>query len=192
MAYQATASSTSTAAQAKPARKTIYLIRHAESNENTLYSGPRRLVADLTDCSLPSLPDALSVLVLPLLMFRPSITNAEVSEHGRQQIEQLHHMLSDDGFLFDHNGKRDIVVVHSPLKRARQTAYGIFKGTHAIDEMESDDGKCVMTKVLVVGCVLKCITDKNLSARVSIPRFDRQLSGNAPRERARLGYGGQD
>ena len=130
MSYQATTTATNT--------KTVYLIRHAESNENVIYSAARRLAAALADCSLPTFADLGSTLKLPFHMFRSSVTDADVSEHGRQQIEQLHKTLLDDGFLCNHEGYRNIVVVHSPLKRAKQTAYGIFKGANAVDETKGE------------------------------------------------------
>lgn len=129
-----------TDADFKPNTKTVYLVRHAQSTENVIYEGSRRLVSALSECSLPSFSDLGGTLKLPFNMFRKSVMDAQVSEHGQEQINQLHKTLINDSFLFDTEGKRDILVIHSPLRRAKQTAYGMFKGPNALDDEQGKIG----------------------------------------------------
>ena len=59
-------------------------------------------------------------------MFRATVTNSPVSEYGKTQIRLLRETLVKDNFL---NGTdRDVLVLHSPLLRAKQTAYGVILG----------------------------------------------------------------
>ena len=161
--------STSSAAAATAATKTIYLIRHAESNENLFYNAARRTWGKLSQFSPPAASDLGTTLMLPFVMFNKNTTDAEVSEHGQKQIRQLRRTVTDDEFMFvvkgDKDGggaeeavggesikdlKNDLVVVHSPLKRARQTAYGIIKG---MDVREISDDAPANSEFEELGCL---------------------------------------
>ena len=129
----------------KKKTKTIYLIRHAESLENVAYKGARRVQAAYVSRKLPERADIIDAAKLTFKMFRPSVMNAELSELGRRQVLQLHDRLEQDQFLVtDVDGKEvngdsknserpQILIAHSPLKRAKQTAYGSMFGPNYLD-----------------------------------------------------------
>ena len=112
--------------------KTVYLIRHAESLENVAYKGARRLQAAYTSRKLPQPYDVVDAFQLMFKMFRPSVTNAALSDFGRHQVEQLHGNLVRDKFW--EPLRQDAVIVHSPLQRAKQTAYGALWGPQHMDD----------------------------------------------------------
>ena len=122
--------------------KTIYLIRHAESLENVAYAGARRVQAAYASRQLPALTDITDALQLSFKMFRPAVMNAALSELGRHQVAQLHQNLERDGFWNNQNNKIDktssssSLLVHSPLLRAKQTAYGARWGPDLMDNAE--------------------------------------------------------
>jgi len=125
-------------------KKTVYLVRHAESEENKLYRGPRAAYAALKAGKLPNLKDAFETVRLPFLMFREKVVDSPVSLHGSYQIRQLHEryfensqtrqLIADAAIKASraakNNNNKDgeeslpVVVAHSPLQRAKVTAYG--------------------------------------------------------------------
>lgn len=96
--------------------------------------------------------DVRTSLTLPVRAFKTSTTDADVSEHGRNQILHLKSRIEEDGFLERsvHGGTssnddgrsedendgagggeieaRTVLVAHSPLLRAKRTARGIVAG----------------------------------------------------------------
>uniref|UniRef100_A0A7R9W3H5 Uncharacterized protein n=1 Tax=Pseudictyota dubia TaxID=2749911 RepID=A0A7R9W3H5_9STRA len=119
----------------KKKSKTIYLIRHAESLENVAYAGARRAQARYAARKLPDPKDIVDMFKLTYKMFRPTVMNAELSPLGRAQVANLYDNLKRDQFLVNDND-RDFLIVHSPLMRAKQTAYGSLFGPEYEDECE--------------------------------------------------------
>lgn len=119
-------------------KKTVYLIRHAESLENVAYKGARRLQASFADRKLPQIADIWEAFLLLFKLFRPSVLNSGLSELGIKQVQQLHHNLEKDNFLesLSENGEKKVAVVHSPLLRAKQTCYGALFGLDHMNDPE--------------------------------------------------------
>ena len=105
-------------AMANEGIKTIYLIRHAESEENRRVGSLKNLFCSLGRLSLPASNDISAAMSLVNV---PAQVDSEVSDVGKQQIEQLGIRLNEAGFVNNIE-----VVAHSPLKRARQTSEGML------------------------------------------------------------------
>jgi len=100
--------------------KTLYLIRHAESNENRRQESLIRSLKRVANMKLPLRDDvAASVELLDMIGQLDSF----VSEKGQKQIDQLASKLQMDDFV---RRKGINVVAHSPLVRARQTCEGML------------------------------------------------------------------
>lgn len=130
--------------------KTIYLIRHAESLENVAYKGARRVQASYAERQLPALRDVADAFLLMFKMFRPSVMNAALSDVGENQVTQLHANLEKDQFwqklpkqTETQTPASSLLVAHSPLVRAKQTAYGALLGPSclALDAIAPEDIK---------------------------------------------------
>ena len=100
--------------------KIVYLIRHAESEENRRIGSLKSMVGTLGRFSIPKASDLKASVGL---LNVPGQVDSDVSTRGRQQIDQLGRRLKDDGFVVE---KAIKVVAHSPLKRARQTSEGML------------------------------------------------------------------
>lgn len=100
--------------------KTVYLIRHAESEENRRIASFSRAMNRLGKFSLPSSKD---VVMASGLINVSAQVDSDVSKVGEQQIEHVAEKLRKDEFLSTANVT---LVAHSPLKRARQTAQGML------------------------------------------------------------------
>jgi phosphohistidine phosphatase SixA len=101
--------------------KTLYLIRHAESEEN------RRMAVLQTICvgllSRGSIPSSQDVATAASLCNISAQVDSDVSDTGRQQIIQLATQWEQTGI--------DIpLVVHSPLRRAKLTCHGMLMNSH--------------------------------------------------------------
>ena len=113
-------------------QKTVYLIRHAESEENRRLASFSRAMNSLGKFSLPNKKD---VCMASGLMNISAQVDSNVSKVGEQQIEHVAAKLRQDQFLVR---KNVTLVAHSPLKRARQTSEGMLgaaccfrsQGTH--------------------------------------------------------------
>jgi broad specificity phosphatase PhoE len=110
--------------------KTVYLIRHAESEENRRLASFSRAMDRLGRFSLPKKKD---VFMASGLINIPAQVDSDISKVGEQQIEHVAAKLRQDQFLVR---KNVTLVAHSPLKRARQTADGML-GTAASDLKET-------------------------------------------------------
>jgi len=100
--------------------KTVYLIRHAESEENRRIASFSRVATSFSKFSLPSSKDVFSASGLINV---PAQVDSNVSEVGERQIEHVASKLREEEFL----AKKNVTLVaHSPLKRARQTAEGML------------------------------------------------------------------
>jgi hypothetical protein len=101
-------------------KKVIYLIRHAESEENRRIGSLGKCFGDLRSFRLPSYKDVTSSLGL---LNVPAQIDSDVSEIGKVQISAVGDELRRDNFVKEHGIE---LVAHSPLKRARQTALGML------------------------------------------------------------------
>ena len=112
--------------------KTIYLIRHAQSFENTRMTALRASISNLKEFRAP--PSGALSLSLGLLNV-PHLVDCPLSSVGLQEIEnvgrQLHSLPLPGsssssspavGFLSAHGVQ---LVLHSPLRRARITCLGL-------------------------------------------------------------------
>ena len=105
---------------AVPVTKTVYLIRHAESDENRGLSALSKSVKGLTRLRLPKKDDVIASMELINI---PAQIDSDVSPKGKQQIDALGRQIANDDFV----RKMGIeLVAHSPLKRARQTSEGML------------------------------------------------------------------
>lgn len=114
--------------------KTLYLVRHAESLENVAYGPARRAMNDLSSFRIPALNDVWCAVKLPTKMFRQSVMNAAVSELGERQIQQLHDSFAHD--KIEYKRPENVIVAHSPLRRTKQTAFGIVFGPQNMNAEE--------------------------------------------------------
>lgn len=104
-----------------PVNKTVYLIRHAESDENRRLHSFGRILKGCSSLTPPNKSDV--VASMELLNIQAQI-DSDVSEIGRRQINQLGARLEKDNFVKE---KGIQLVAHSPLKRARQTSEGMLR-----------------------------------------------------------------
>jgi len=101
-------------------KKTVYLIRHAESAENHRLACLSRSLKSIARLKIPAADDVTSSLQL---IDVPAQIDSDVSKAGARQIAQLSRKLSKDNFLEKHN---ITLIAHSPLKRARETCLGML------------------------------------------------------------------
>jgi broad specificity phosphatase PhoE len=111
--------------------KTIYLIRHAESEENRRIAALGRTFKTLSKWSIPSSSD---VYATTELLHVQGQVDTNVSEIGARQIAHMKEKLQQDNFLIS-NGIQ--LVAHSPLIRARQTSEGMLGCVTAADSFPS-------------------------------------------------------
>jgi len=103
-----------------PVTKTVYLIRHAESDENRRLASLSKSVKGLGRFRLPRKADLVASIELINL---PAQIDSDVSPVGKAQINALGRQIARDNFA----KKMGIqLVAHSPLKRARQTSEGML------------------------------------------------------------------
>ena len=107
-------------------RKTVFLIRHAESEENRRLASFSKAMDCLRRFALPNKHD---VFMASGLINVYAQVDSNVSKVGEQQIEHVAAKLRQDQFLVR---KNVTLVAHSPLKRARQTSEGML-GTATAD-----------------------------------------------------------
>lgn len=100
--------------------KTIFLIRHAESEENRRIASLKTCFRSLGKFSLPSASD---VRASTELLNVGGQIDSSVSEIGAKQIQQMGETLKDANFV-QSSGIQ--LVVHSPLERARETSLGML------------------------------------------------------------------
>ena len=103
-----------------PVRKTIYLIRHAESDENRRQQSLYKSISKVRKLTLPTKADLAASLELVDVNAQ---IDSDVSEVGKRQIAQVGDQLRADDFVVKEGIQ---LVVHSPLRRARQTSAGML------------------------------------------------------------------
>jgi len=112
--------------------KTVYLVRHAESEENRRLSSLKCVGRSLLRFALPSTNDIASSLHLINI---PAQVNSAVSEDGQAQIANVAKQLSNDNFW---QSKNIQLTAYSPLQRARGTAAGFLKTDDDDNEKEGE------------------------------------------------------
>lgn len=100
------------------AAKTIYLIRHAESEENRRMDSLREVGRSIGRLSLPSWEDVSSSMELVEIT---SQVDSAVSTKGAEQIKRMGEKLASDSFAMQLD-----LIVHSPLQRAKMTCKGML------------------------------------------------------------------
>lgn len=100
--------------------KTVYLIRHAESEENRRIAALSRTFRTLGKFSFPKASD---VSASAELLHVSAQVDSNVSEIGARQIAHMKEQLHQHKFL-DSSGIQ--LVAHSPLLRARETSEGML------------------------------------------------------------------
>ena len=114
--------SPTTSLRAGKKRKTLILIRHAQSNENVKVIDLCDGIQRIRNFQFPTLRQIASTLSLLSLT-----VDSKVSELGKRQICDLKNILRDENFW-----KRKIdLVVCSPLTRAQDTCNGILPLDHS-------------------------------------------------------------
>lgn len=103
-----------------PVRKTIYLIRHAESDENRRQQALYKSISKVRKLTLPTKADLAASLELVDVNAQ---IDSDVSAVGKRQIAQVGDQLRADDFVVKEGIQ---LVVHSPLRRARQTSAGML------------------------------------------------------------------
>lgn len=100
--------------------KTIYLIRHAESEENRRVGSLKSAAKAVARFSWPSSKDISAAL--ELVRVNEQIDSA-VSEFGKQQIVHMTAVMKESNFVAL---KKIQLVAHSPLLRAKETSLGML------------------------------------------------------------------
>ena len=103
-----------------PGSKKVYLIRHAESEENRRIAALSRSFQSLKRFSLPKVSDLSASS--GLLNVSAQI-DSNVSDVGARQIVHMREKIRNEKFV-ESSGIE--LVVHSPLLRARQTSEGML------------------------------------------------------------------
>jgi len=116
-----------------PVNKTVFLIRHAESDENRRLGSLGRIFQGCTSLTRPNKSDF--VASIELLNVQAQI-DSDVSEVGRRQINQLGARLEEENFVEE---KGVQLVAHSPLKRARQTSEGMLRCVTSRPDVTTDE-----------------------------------------------------
>jgi broad specificity phosphatase PhoE len=111
--------------------KSIYLIRHAESEENRRIAALGRTFKTLSKFSIPKSSD---IYASTELLHVQGQVDTNVSDIGARQISHMREKLLQDNFLTS-NGVQ--LVVHSPLIRARQTSEGMLGCVTAADSLSN-------------------------------------------------------
>jgi hypothetical protein len=102
--------------------KTVYLIRHAQSMENEMIGNFKSSVKGLGSFIPPSFSSVWSTLGLINV---PGLIDCNISDAGRHEIKTVGTALAGchkKGFLAREGVQ---LVVHSPLRRARMTSFGL-------------------------------------------------------------------
>lgn len=99
--------------------KTVFLIRHAQSEENRRLASLGRSFKNLASFKIPEKDDVSASIEL---LDMAAQVDSNVSKEGRKQIDQLGNLLEKDDFVKNMGIK---LVAHSPLIRARQTSEGM-------------------------------------------------------------------
>ena len=107
-------------------KKTVYLIRHAESEENVKMHGLQEVGVSLYERRLPTSTDMNKSLQF-IYSGAKGDTDSDLSPQGKEQVKELYQVLDEDSQKNMHSLINDVDIIgHSPLIRARETCYGGF------------------------------------------------------------------
>ena len=129
--------------------KTIYLIRHAESDENRRKECLKQSMQGLQKFQLPKKEDLISSMEL---MNVSAQLDTGVSPRGQSRIDQLGERMVKDDFV----RKMGIeLVAHSPLQRARRTSYGMLQCVAPANNnnKDSNNGNNDNNDPTIQGCI---------------------------------------
>jgi broad specificity phosphatase PhoE len=101
-------------------RKSLYLIRHAESEENRRLASLQSVIWSVLGLSWPKSADVRAALELVDVSGQ---VDSPVSSRGKLQILDMRTQLERERFL-EANGVE--LILHSPLQRAWETSMGLF------------------------------------------------------------------
>jgi broad specificity phosphatase PhoE len=122
-------------------KKTIFFIRHAESEENRRIASLSRCFRTLGKFSLPSAAD---IRASTELLNVAAQVDSNVSDIGAKQIAEMGQTLKEANFV-QTSGVQ--LVVHSPLTRARETSEGML-GCVAPDKKDSSVDRVVELELM--------------------------------------------
>lgn len=106
--------------------KTIYLIRHAESEENVKMHGLQEVGTSIMQRRLPTSEDMGKGMSF-IYSGATGDTDSDLSPQGKEQIRELNRMMDVDSQKNMYSVINDVEMIgHSPLIRARETCYGAF------------------------------------------------------------------
>lgn len=151
--------------------KTIYLIRHAESQENIMYNAGRRVLASLKGFKKPDRSDISRTASIPTNFMKQSVTDADLSDVGEQQTKKLKEYLTSSQILSSGSGG---VVVHSPLKRAQRTAREMIPPSSAEENALSDNNPRGRLEFLELDCLIEINPREQM--RYGRKRLDERIS----------------
>ncbi|KAG7359633.1 histidine phosphatase superfamily branch 1 protein [Nitzschia inconspicua] len=160
--------------------KTIYLIRHAETEENVRMKGFHDVGKALKNRQMPT-PNDWKLGSEFVGMTLKGVTDSHLSSRGQRQVLQLKSILDDNGLLDEVD-----LIAHSPLRRAKETCYGIFGLAAGIsdDDMTTTATTTEKTKtnkpVVELSCLqeitqLEHLTQGKRAVRKRINSFERWI-----------------
>mmetsp|Transcript_42962 Transcript_42962/g.48430 ORF Transcript_42962/g.48430 Transcript_42962/m.48430 type:complete len:266 (-) Transcript_42962:299-1096(-) len=129
-------------------KKYVYLIRHAESEENRRIAAFSRSFQSLRNFSLPKTSD---VLTSTELLNAPAQVDSLVSSIGANQISHMGEKLEKENFITNSGIN---LVLHSPLLRARQTSEGML-GCVAASLSDDEKKVSIVSKVIQTDLLLE-------------------------------------
>jgi len=112
--------------------KTLYLIRHAETEENVRIQGLRDVGSSLIRFQLPKRSD-IELGAEGLGGFACGHIDSELSKKGKAQVQKLKELLDKENFLANIT-----MIAHSPLVRAVYTCNGILGSDSKIKRVKMD------------------------------------------------------
>ena len=125
-------------------KKVIYLIRHAESEENVKMHGLQEVGMSLYERRIPSSKDLTNSLKF-IGSAAKGDTDSDLSPHGKEQINELFQILDTDRKNNMNSLINDVDVIgHSPLIRARETCYGAF----GLDKSDSTSNNEIVVELM--------------------------------------------
>jgi hypothetical protein len=116
----ATTNTTTATTEGNTTTKTIYLIRHAESDENRRLGSLKTAFKALTHFALPKTKDIVAAFELVRI---DQQINSNVSSFGKQQIAYMANIIRETNFVSSNNIQ---LIAHSPLLRAKETCRDMF------------------------------------------------------------------
>ncbi|CAK9011578.1 Uncharacterized protein SCF082_LOCUS11153 [Durusdinium trenchii] len=108
------------AVQGQTVRKTLFLIRHAESMENEKLGSLKKFFHSIGRLELPEWAHFYHGVSI---VGEPSLVDSTLSTKGKKQVERLTEILREENFVDAHGVE---LVMHSPLIRAAETAKAVF------------------------------------------------------------------